>query len=60
MNDGDKTKDQLVRELVELRQRLPELEKQQTRLTRTKGSTEQQAVFLDLILESLPNPYLCH
>ncbi len=57
MNDGGKTKEQLVRELAELRQRLAELDKPQTGLTWTRAPTEQQSVFLDLILESLPNPF---
>lgn len=57
MNDEEKTKEHLVREVVQLRQRVAELEKPGSRLTWTKGPTDQQAVFLDLILESLPNPF---
>ena len=57
MNDEDKTKEQLVGELAELRQRVAELEKQETGLAWTKNRVEQHAGFLDLVFESLPNPF---
>jgi len=55
MKDKDKTNEQLVRELVEMRQRVAELEKPQTRLNWTEELMEQHSVCHDLILESLPN-----
>ncbi len=57
MKDKDKTKEQLVRELVEMRQRVAELEKPGTRLNWTEELMEQHAVCHDLILESLPNAF---
>jgi len=57
MNEEDKTKQELARELVELRQRVVELEHPESRLVWTEERIEQQTVFLDLIIESLPNPF---
>jgi len=57
MNEEDKTKQELARELAELRQRVAELEEPESRLIWTEERIEQQADFLDLIIESLPNPF---
>jgi PAS domain S-box-containing protein len=57
MNDQEKTKEQLISELAELRQRIADLEKPGSGLTWKKGAIDEQAVFLDQILDSLPNPF---
>jgi len=53
MNEEDKAK----QELAELRQRVAELEKPESRLVWTEERMEQHADFLDLIIESLPYPF---
>ena len=53
----DKMKEQLVGELAELPQQVSELQRPGTRLMWAKGQIDQHAAFLDLILESIPNPF---
>lgn len=57
MKDEDKTKEQLVRELVKLRQHVADLEKAGTRPKWTEKLMEQHAVSQGLIWDSLPNPF---
>jgi len=57
MNVEDKSKEHLGRDTPEFCEWIPELMRPNTRLTWTKGLIEQQAAFLDLVLESLPNPF---
>jgi len=57
MQDDDKTKEQLIRELRKLRGRAQALEKSEGRYKRAKERIKQQAEFLDLVLESLPHPF---
>jgi signal transduction histidine kinase len=57
MQDEDKTKEQLIRELRKLRGRAQALEKSEGRYKRAKERIKQQAEFLDLVLESLPHPF---
>ncbi len=53
----DKIKEQLVGELSELPQQVSELQRPGTRLMWAKGQIDQHVAFLDLILESIPNPF---
>ena len=53
----DKMKKQLVGEQTELPQQVSELQRPGTRLMWAKGQNDQHAAFLDLILESIPNPF---
>ncbi|MBC8466333.1 MAG: GAF domain-containing protein [Deltaproteobacteria bacterium] len=53
----DKMKEQLVGELAELPQQVSELQRPETKLMWAKGQIDQHAAFLDLILESIPNPF---
>jgi hypothetical protein len=45
MNDQEKTKEQLISELAELRQRIADLEKPGSGLTWKKGAIDEQAAF---------------
>ena len=53
----DKMKEQLVGELSELPQQGAEFQRPGTRLMWAKGQIDQHGAFLDLILESIPNPF---
>lgn len=57
MQDKDKTKEQLIRELRELHGRVQDLEKSEGRYKQAKERIKQQAEFLHLVLESLPHPF---
>ena len=57
MQDENKTKEQLIRELKKLRARAQALERSEGRYKRAKERIKQQAEFLDLVLESLPHPF---
>ena len=53
----DKMKEQLVRELAKLPQQDSELQRPGTTLMRARDQIDQYAAFLNLILESIPNPF---
>ena len=53
----DKMKEQLVRELAKLPQQDSELQPPGTTLMRARDQIDQYAAFLNLILESIPNPF---
>ena len=53
----DKMNEQLVGELAGLPQQVSELQGPGTRPMWAKGQIDQHAAFLDLILESIPNPF---
>ena len=53
----DKMKEQLVGEPAELPQQVSELQRPETGLMWAKGQIDHQADFLNLILESIPNPF---
>jgi len=53
----DKLKEQRVEELAEFKQQFSELQKPGNSLVWAKGQINQHATFLDLILESIPNPF---
>ncbi|MBW1816720.1 MAG: GAF domain-containing protein [Deltaproteobacteria bacterium] len=53
----EKPNGQLAGTLSGLRQQVPELQGPVTGITWTKGQIQQDAAFLNLILESLPNPF---
>ena len=57
MQDEDKTKEQLIRELRKLRGRTQALEKSEGKYKRAMEHIKQQAEFLDLVLESIPYPF---
>lgn len=57
MQDEDKTKEQLIKELRKLRGRAQALEKSEGWYKSAQERIKQQAEFLDLVLESLPHPF---
>ncbi|SFG75641.1 PAS domain S-box-containing protein [Desulfotomaculum arcticum] len=60
MNDEEKTKDQLIKELVELRSRVAELQTVQTPRKQTEEKLErtlrEQYHFLQRLIDTIPNP----
>ena len=57
MRDIDKTKEQLVNELEEMRQRCDELEASETERRQMEEQIRRQNDFLTHLLESLPHPF---
>jgi signal transduction histidine kinase len=57
MQDKDKTKQELIRQLRELHRRVQDLEESEYRYKRAKERIKPQAEFLHLVLESIPHPF---
>ena len=57
MQDADKTKEQLIKELKELQERLRKLEMSEAERKRIEERLEEQSDFLNLVVESLPYPF---
>jgi len=57
MKDEDKTKDQLVHELGDLRRHIAELENSEIRNKPVEDQIQHRNGFLHLILEALPHPF---
>ena len=57
MKDEDKTKEQLVNELVDLRRQIAESENSEIRNKRVEDQIQHRNGFLHLILEALPHPF---
>jgi len=51
MKDGDKTKEQLINELAELRQRVTKFEELETKLKKTKDKLEHQKKHLESLIK---------
>ena len=57
MEDEKKTREQLVRELQDLRERLKDLKRSEAERKRVETEIGQQTEFLNLVLESIPHPF---
>ena len=57
MKDEDKTKDELINQLVEMRQRIAELKKVRAERKEVEERNQQQNKFLRGVLESLTHPF---
>jgi PAS domain-containing protein len=58
MKDEDKTKDQLTNELVEMRQRISELEKSETDLKKAERAVQETREYAESIVETVREPLL--
>jgi len=54
MQDGDKTKRRLIKELEQIRQRISELEESETECQQAQKTTQQQTEFLNNVLNTIP------
>ncbi|MBW1896694.1 MAG: PAS domain-containing sensor histidine kinase [Deltaproteobacteria bacterium] len=57
MQDENRTKEQLARELQELRERVRELEQSEAECLQMEKGIREQTDFLNLVLESIPHPF---